>query len=677
MTKSKPVPKTKPAPKPAASNTYRKYGHLWRLTPVDPRRRVDPIRLAAIDREIYILRYYHKIVEQSGKLQPGTMRVMPPGVPLHGVSYNNELMEWKEHLKTLVTLIWDRPDSNRRFKWNPYALRMLDAALEHKYLAVAGHASSGKSVFFAMWGILKFLIGAVHPDKPDTCDPGNVKVFLTSTSLDESRGRIWGDVEMFWNDLIVCVGGEQYLPAKLVSSAGKIIHLDAAGKRNEKAGLILVAGGKGRDADAESKIGFKARSVVMILDELPLLTHSFYKKVFTNLQSNAEFQCIGIGNPTSAFDPFGVFMEPKNGWKSINEDYMEWETTRGYCVRFDGEHSPNVLAGREIWPGLLTLQYLNEIRSPLGENYKNNAEYYRMIRGFLPPDGDTQAVYTEAEIIGSDSRAKVTTWVSTPIGIGFLDPAFSHGGDEANACFAKVGKFFNPVFQKEVLAIELVEVKNLMLDVNSKDTSKDRNEQLVEIFQRECEARGIALADRGLDATGAGDPLSTIFAMKMGHGFQSVSFAGAPSDKQVSSTDRRTGKERFANRVSELWGIGKELMLAGQIRGLDTDTCIQMCARLFNDKKVDKEKLEVESKQKMKARTNGRSPDRADAFFGCIEIARRRHNLSSAARAAVVKPAPRSQPQSVWDALTRRPQRNYHADQGWVSLQSTGAAWGG
>jgi hypothetical protein len=36
----------------------------------------------------------------------------------------------------------------------------------------------------------------------------------------------------------------------------------------------------------------------------------------------------------------------------------------------------------------------------------------------------------------------------------------------------------------------------------------------------------------------------------------------------------------------------------------------------------------------MKQRTNGRSPDRADAFFGCIEIARRRHGLTSLVRAA-------------------------------------------
>jgi hypothetical protein len=36
----------------------------------------------------------------------------------------------------------------------------------------------------------------------------------------------------------------------------------------------------------------------------------------------------------------------------------------------------------------------------------------------------------------------------------------------------------------------------------------------------------------------------------------------------------------------------------------------------------------------MKQRTNGRSPDRADAFFGCIEIARRRHGLTSLVKAA-------------------------------------------
>ena len=650
MTAAKPVAK----PKPLGPDEYFEYGIKWKLLPVDPKRRVDHLRICHIHRELQVLRYYHFYKEIKG----------------------TRLLPWKEHFKKLVTLMWDRPDSIKRFQWNPYSLRMLDAAIENKYLAVAGHASSGKSMFFAMWGIAKFLIGDIHPDKPNVCDPSHVKVFLTSTSLEESRGRIWGDIENLWNELIVCMGGEQHLPGKLISSSGKIVHINEQGKQNSKAGLILVAGGKGRDSDAEGKIGFKARTVILILDELPLLTHTFYKKVISNLASNENFQCIGIGNPTSAFDPFGVFMEPVKGWSSIDEDYMEWETKLGYCIRFNGEKSPNVLAGREIWPGLLTLRYLNEIRAPYGENYRQNSEYYRMVLGFLPPDGDTQAIYTEAEIIGSDSRAKVTTWVSAPTWIGFLDPAFSHGGDEANACFAKVGKFYNPLHQKEVTCIELVEIKNLMLQVNAKNTSKDRNEQLVEIFMQECETRGIRLEDRGLDATGAGDPLSTIMAMKMGHGFQSVSFAGAPSDKQVSLTDRRSGRERFSNRVSELWYVGKELMRAGQIRGLDTDTCIQMCARLYNERKIDKEKVEVESKQKMKARTNGRSPDRADAFFGCIEIARVRHNLSSAARAAVSRPRAMSRQETVWHALqpSSKP-RSYSADDGWVSLSSTGQAW--
>lgn len=652
---TKPKPKSAPVKKPDP-NEYYKYGIKFRWLAEDPRRRVDMRRISALERELFILRYHsHLIREGKGA----------------------KLMPWKEHFKVFVSLLWDRPDSTIRFQWNPYALRMLDAALENKYLAVAGHASSGKSVFFAMWGIAKFLIGALDPHNPNVCDPMHVKVFLTSTSLEESRGRIWGDVENFWKEICICFGGEQYLPGRLISSAGKIIHIDKQGKQNAKAGLILVAGGKGRDSDADSKIGFKARSVVFIADELPLLTHNIYNKVITNLAANDEFQFIGIGNPTSAFDPFGVFMEPKDGWKSIDEDYMEWETKSGYCIRFNGEKSPNVTAGREIWPGLLTLKYLNEIRSPLGENYRHNSEYYRMVLGFLPPDGDTQAIYTEAEIIGSDSRAKVTTWITPPAWIGFLDPAFSHGGDEANACFTKVGKFWNPIHQKEVIAIELVEIKNLMLQVNAKDKSRDRNEQLVDIFKEECESRGIKLQDRGLDATGAGDPLSTIMAMKMGHGFQAVSFAGAPSDKRVSMTDKRTGKERFSNRVSELWYVGKELMRAGQIRGLDTDTCIQMCARLCNDKKINNEKVEVESKQKMKVRTNGRSPDRADAFFGCIEIARIRHNLSSAARAAVQKSTPAGAGgDPVWNAFNQKPKRSYPADEGWVSLSSSGPAWG-
>lgn len=596
-----------------------KYGRWWKRLPGVPKTSAgyDLIQAAGIER--FICGNYEALCEQPG----------------------HQLMPWIDHFKEFVSLVWGRKECVRRFLWNPYALRMLEAARENKFLAVAGHASSGKSEFFAVYAIARFLIGACFPDRP-LASPEYVKVFITSTTLEESRGRIWGVVEAYWSEACTFFGGEQYMQAKLVSSLGKIVRINPHdGKPNQLSGIVLVAGGKGQDKEASTKIGFKNRCVIFIADELALLTHSLYNTAITNLKSNDYFQFIGISNPSSVFDPFGVFMEPDDGWASIDETFDGWKTKTGYCIRFDGEKSPNVIAGREVWTGILTLRALADLKSLHGPR---SPEYYRMVRGFLSPDGDTNAIYTEVEIVSSGSQGSVSTWLTTPTRVAFLDPAFSLGGDEAPVCFCLVGDYFSPLHQKQVRGIQLETTINLMLKVDAGNKETDRNQQLINLFHSECSKRNVGIEDRGMDSTGAGDPFASLAAITMGRGFQLVSFAGAASDKTVSLTDRRTGKDRFANRVTEIWYVGKEMMKSGQIRGLDAETCVQMCARMY--KTLDKEKVEVESKRVMKQRTNGRSPDRADAFFGCIEIARRRHNLTSSARAAkyVAPRLPRGNP---------------------------------
>lgn len=582
-----------------------RYGRWWGRIPGVPKTSAGYDLLQEVALERFILGNYEKFAKQPG----------------------SQLNPWTWHFRRFISLILDRPECNRRFEWNPYAMRMLEEAYANNFLAVAGHASCSKSEFFAVYAIARFLIGAPAPDKP-IASPEHVKVFITSTTLEESRGRIWGVVEAYWGEFCRFFGGEQYMQAKLVSSMGKIVHVSADGKQNQLAGLILIAGSKGHDKESSTKIGFKNRCMIVIADELPLLTHNLYTAM-ANLQSNEYLQFIGIGNPTSPFDPLGVFMEPEEGWNSIDETFDGWKTKRGYCIRFDGEKSPNVLAGREVWKGILSLRTVTDLRRDLGPK---SPEYYRMVRGFLSPDGDANAIYTEVEITSSGSQHKVSTWLATPTPIAFLDPAFSHGGDEADACFCRVGDYYSPIHQRNVKGIELVETINLMALVDASNKTVDRNQQLVNLYHEECSKRGIKVEDRGSDSTGAGDPFASLMAITMGRGFQTVSFAGAPSDKVVGTTNSRTGKDRFANRVSELWYVGKDLIKAGQIRGLDPETCIQMCARMY--KLVDREKVEVESKKIMKQRTNGRSPDRADAFFGCIEIARRRHGLTSLAKAA-------------------------------------------
>src|SRR5687767_10514558 len=78
-----------------------------------------------------------------------------------------------QHFKNIVNVLLPK-GSRKHFSWTPWAERMLEAACQNKYLAVAGCASSGKTEFFALWGIVNFL-----------ADPLNTLVLVTSTSLKE------------------------------------------------------------------------------------------------------------------------------------------------------------------------------------------------------------------------------------------------------------------------------------------------------------------------------------------------------------------------------------------------------------------------------------------------------------------------------------------------------------
>lgn len=532
------------------------------------------------------------------------------------------LLPWTEHFKRFVTCIWGRPECARKFIWNPYAERMLDAAVEHKFLGISGHASSGKSEWGAIWGIANFLIS-----------PLTTKVFVTSTTLKESRMRIWGVIEAYWQEAEIFFakfGGSA--PGKLVSSQGSIVgNID--GKRSELVGLALIAGGKGQDSEASTKIGFKAKRVILIADELPLLTHKLYEAASSNLFSNPDFQMVGIGNLTSIFDPFGIFAEPADGWDSVSEDSPGWKTKLGYCIRFNGEQSPNVLAGHEIYPGLLRLDKLLFYQ----QKGTKHPEYYRMVLSFPCPTGADDAIYSAPELTSGLVMKSGSAWLDRPIPIAFLDPAFSKGGDRAAAAFGLLGYTQLPNGMK-LQVLEKTETLDLMMKVNAKLKDKDRNEQLAELFIKECEKRGVAVPDRGSDVTGGGDPFATILSMKQGKGLTEVSFGGAASDLIISATDKRKGKDRFVNRVSELWYIGKSFIASGQIRGLDATTMMEMCARTY---KNIGEKVRVEPKQDMKERTNGRSPDFADAWVGLVEVARVRHRFTPAAKSALIA-TPRS-----------------------------------
>ena len=243
------------------------------------------------------------IIQKYGRKWPG---FTPLDVELRcfaaGLSVEDGGLGKAGHFKEAVRLIWP-PGCSKNFVWHPWADEMLEKACAYRYLSVSGCASSGKSEFFGVWGIVNWLAA-----------PMETMVLVTSTSLKESRKHIWGVIEDWWR---AAVPG---LPGFLVSSIGVIRLQDPVTGfvASERSGITLLAGEKRKEKEAIGKlIGIKNKRVFLIADELPELSMALLEAAMSNLESNPYFQLIGIGNPASIYDPHGALSKPKNGWKSI------------------------------------------------------------------------------------------------------------------------------------------------------------------------------------------------------------------------------------------------------------------------------------------------------------------------------------------------------------------------
>lgn len=517
------------------------------------------------------------------------------------------------HFREIVTILWGPHNDRQYFRWDPWAERKLEASCTHKYLAVSGCASSGKSDFYAIWAIVNFLAA-----------PTETMVLITSTSLKESRGRIWGRVEDYWLAAQHVCGGQ--LPGKLVSSIGMIRFDDPSGeyKTSDRCGIHLIAGEKKKEKESIGKmIGLKNQRVLFIADELPELSHAILEAAFSNLAANPEFQLIGIGNPASIYDPHGVLSKPKGGWVTVTVDDEEWETEKGFHIRFDALKSPNVLAGKTIYPYLPTQAKIDAAMSDTGG--EDSAAFWRMWRGMWNPHGGTESVVSEADIIKFACEETLVRWKSAPVEFAFLDAGFTTGGDRSISHF---GKFGIDKDDKPVLLYN--SYVNITEDVTKKGSP--RNFQIVEKWRTICMERGITPDRAAYDNTGAaafGDIVSSVWSRQV----TPINFGGKASSLPISVFDKTLACDKYANRATEIWCVLKEYMRSGQIRGIGPDLGQELTARRMKLKKDLGLKAQVEPKEIYRSRV-GKSPDIADAALGLLDFLRSKYRFRAAVRTA-------------------------------------------
>jgi hypothetical protein len=525
------------------------------------------------------------------------------------------------HFKQFVDMTWNNPQisPNRQFVWNDWSERMIKSAIDNKFVAWAGCASSGKSDAAALFAIVEYL-----------SDPMHTLVIVTSTTLSGARQRIWKSIDQLWSAL-------PGLPGIMVPSIGRIKGASLDGKSyGEGTGIFLLASEKKKEKDALGKlIGIKAVDerrdgnlvragrLILIADELPELPESLVHAAFTNLWANDGFKMVALGNPNSYFDAFGITCKPKDGWDSVTEDDQEWETDRGKCLRFDAAVNPRILGdARCSW--MYSQDQIDDIASTYGEK---SIYYYRMVKGFWAPQGTADSLYSPSDIV-KYGTGTVVWGLKQPIKVAALDPAFSYGGDRSILYFGTYGE------NVEGLAtLQFDSYVTLAEDLEKVRQGVPRSQQIIQLFREQCEKKGVNPYYAAFDATGAG-PFGDMISAMWSNQVLRVNFSGKATNRPVSPHDRTPANERYDNKMSELWAVGKSLLRAGQLKNIGNELAKEMCQRTYETVKGGEGmRIRVESKPDYKARV-GESPDIADAAFVLLDLCRERFAFKSGERSA-------------------------------------------
>lgn len=511
-----------------------------------------------------------------------------------------------QHFKNIVNTLWGKHNKIKKFIWHPWADELLEALCFNKYVGAAGCASSGKTELAAIWAIVNFI-----------CSPANTMVILVSTTLKSARQRIWGSVVQFWQ----AVPG---LPGKLVDSQGLIRLDDGTGGNqfSDKCGIVLIPCERSQEKDAIGKmIGLKNERVILVADELSELTESICEVSFPggNLTANPYFQFVGLSNPSSYYDPFGKLIEPKDGWASITVESERWETKFGVAVHFDALKSPNVLAGKTLYPFLPTQEKIDEA---LKANEPNSARFFRMMRGFFCPEAAEDRIYSESDFLKFGATNPIVWGAEQTVRVAALDPAFTNGGDRTVLYFGTYG-----VNSDGLPALNFDGFEILNEDVTNK--AEPRSYQIAKLFRRLCEENDVPPENAAFDATGAGITFGDVVRVVWSDKVKRISFGGGASEKPASVSDSTPAKERYSNRVTEIWFSAKQLLRGRQLGGIDPDLAKELCARKYSERGT---KLVVEPKEQMKYHF-GKSPDIADAALMVVLLCQDRFGFGAAASA--------------------------------------------
>ncbi len=483
------------------------------------------------------------------------------------------------------------------FEWHEWTYRMIEPLCNGDWTCLSGCSNSGKTYNVTSFACLWWL-----------CNPEESSVTFVSTTVKSLRRRTWAEVSKIHN--VVKVGN--FVDSRVMWQWAK---------GDDKHAIIGRACEEGTPTKVADDIkGVHTRRQMVVIEEATAVPEAIYDACSNLYSYPDEFILVLNGNARSKLDSMGRFMEPKDGWLSVDVNTDEWETKNqihgkpALVVRFDAEKSPNITEGKIVSRHLPT-----EEKVIAAKKGGETPLYWSNFRGFPPPDGLSKSIFSETAIVANDGMGTHRFTGREFDIIGFFDHA-RDGGDDPTLRFAKIGEI-----EGGKLGIQLFNPIIIPINAASKNPI---DFQIAEQVKRECEnftVNGIRHSCRpgnlGIDAGGDGAGLCDIINRTWSFDIHRVQFGGAASEDACSLEDTRPAKEVYRNKRAEMYFRSRDALNHGQLKGIDAPTAKELCSILFDD---SKRLIVVENKKEFRKRNNDKSPDKSDTVAGLIEMARKK-----------------------------------------------------
>jgi len=516
---------------------------------------------------------------------------------------NKGMLPKHKHFELAIKALWPEkmPNGKKGYIWSEWSHTRLKSFVYNEYQTWWGPSSSGKSTDAGIFALTYWLSA-----------PDQTTITVCSTTKDMLERRIWREIVRFHSLLGKQIPGKRYKMPPRIELSG----VEAGDGENTINAIFAVAVQRGTTAEAVGNmVGMHNDYNVLIIDEMQA-TRQAAVEAYDNLSTGKESKFLGMGNPVSRLDPLGKASEPSAGWGSVSPANDQWKTKRGVCLYFDGLKSPAIAEPKKFF-FLLNKKQIDQMAVDPG---RDSPRFWSQRRGFVPPEGLTDTVFTENFISKFHIKDRAM-WTFSKSRYFAFDPAFSAGGDKAVLTPFDYGQFTNGM-----MGIEFQEPIRINLELS---TGEPMSYIMANKIIAQLESAGTDPSALAIDCTGAQRMIADIIDKEWGDKHtpadgkpkqcHRVYFGNSPSSEPIGPDDPTPCKERYKNMVTELWYVTREFARYDQVRGLEMEAVAQFCSREIMQ---EGNKIRVESKVDMKSRTGGKSPDEADSAVVAIDYVR-------------------------------------------------------